>query len=195
MRCPKCGQENMDGTRLCQKCGTTLGKAELHPSSLPMWFGNRFIAAVVLVAGVLALVGIFLPWLKASWNLGDLFGTLSISASGWDLMTGSGDVQDGAKAYAILAFSGGIVLLLGALWAFVDPGSRFAWFITIVGGVVVVVGSVWGWQDLSDFVATGANTSETSIGYGAGLYMALVGGIVGVIGGIMGRLGSPKPLV
>ena len=185
----------MDGTRLCQKCGTTLGKAELHPSSLPMWFGNRFIAAVVLVAGVLALVGIFLPWLKASWNLGDLFGTLSISASGWDLMTGSGDVQDGAKAYAILAFSGGIVLLLGALWAFVDPGSRFAWFITIVGGVVVVVGSVWGWQDLSDFVATGANTSETSIGYGAGLYMALVGGIVGVIGGIMGRLGSPKPLV
>jgi len=195
MQCKKCGQENMDGTRLCQKCGTTLGKAEVQSGGVPLWFGSRIIGSFVLVAGVLALVGIFLPWLKASWDLGDLFGTLSISASGWDLMTGSGDVQDGTQTYAILAFAGSIVLLLGALWAFVDAGMRFAWVMAIVGGVVVVVGSVWGWQDLSDFVAAGADTSEASIGYGAGLYMALVGGIAGVIAGIMGRLGSPKPLI
>ncbi len=195
MKCPKCGQENMDGTRLCQKCGTTLGKAEVQSGGLPPWFAGKFISAVVLVAGVLALVGIFLPWLKANWDLGDLLGTLSISATGWDLMTGSGDVQDGTQTYAILAFAGSIVLLLGALWAFVDPGMRFAWVMAIVGGVLVVVGSVWGWQDLSDFVATGADTAETSIGYGAGLYMALAGGIAGVIAGIMGRLGSPEPSI
>ena len=170
----------------------TLGKVVRQPSGPPVWFGSRITGAFALVAGVLVMVGIFLPWLKASNNLGELFGTLSISASAWDLMTGSGDVQDGVKAYAILAFAGSIVLLLGAVWASLDPESKSAWAMTVVGGVMAIVGSVWGWQDLSDFVATGANTSETSIGYGAGLYMALAGGIAGVIAGIMGRLGSQE---
>ena len=192
MQCNKCGQDNMDGAQLCQRCGTTLGKAERQPSGPPMWFGSRITGVFVLIAGVLVIVGIFLPWLKASMNLGELFGTLSISASGWDLMTGSGDVQDGVKTYAILAFAGSIVLLLGAVWAFLDPENRFAWAMTIVGGVLATVGSVWGWQDLSDFVSAGVNTPEASIGYGAGLYLALAGGIAGVIAGIMGRLGSSE---
>ena len=195
MQCKKCGQENLNGAQLCQKCGMPLGIAERQPSRLPLWFGSRIIGVFVLIAGVLVMVGIFLPWLKASMNLGELFGTLSISASGWDLMTGSGDVQDGVKTYAILAFAGSIVLLLGALWAFIDAGMRFAWAMTIVGGALAVVGSVWGWQDLNDFVAVGANTPEASIGYGAGLYMALGGGIAGVIAGIVGWLGSAEPRI
>jgi len=192
MQCKKCGQENIDGAQLCQRCGTTLGKVVRQPSGSPMWFGSRITGAFALVAGVLVLVGIFLPWLEASMNLGELFGTLSISASGWDLMTGSGDVQDGVKTYAILAFAGSIVLLLGAVWAFLDPEMRFAWAMTIVGGVLAIVGSVWGWQDLNDFVVVGASAPEASIGYGAGLYMALAGGIAGVIAGIMGRLGASE---
>ena len=71
------------------------------------------------------------------------------------------------------------------------PESKFAWAMTIVGGVLAIVGSVWGWQDLNDFVAVGANAPEASIGYGAGLYMALVGGIAGVIVTV-GRLGSSE---
>jgi hypothetical protein len=192
MQCNKCGQDNMDGAQLCQRCGTNLGKAVRQPSGPPMWFGSRVTGVFVLIAGVLVIVGIFLPWLKASMNFGELFGTLSISASGWDLMTGSGDVQDGVKTYAILAFAGSIVLLLGAVWAFLDPEMRFAWAMTIVGGVLATVGSVWGWQDLSDFVSAGVNTPEASIGYGAGLYLALAGGIAGVIAGIMGRLGASE---
>jgi hypothetical protein len=192
MQCKKCGQENIIGAQLCQRCGTTLGKDEGQPSGPPMWFASRFTAAFVLTAGVLVIVGIFLPWLKASMNFGELFGTLSASVSGWDLVTGGGGVQGGAKTYAILAFAGSIVLLIGALLALLNPGSKFAWATAIGGGMLAIVGSAWGWHDLSDIVAAGANTPEASIGYGAGLYMGLVGGIAGVVAGIVGRLGSTE---
>jgi hypothetical protein len=192
VQCKKCGQENLDGAQLCQRCGTTLKQTGRQPGITAASVGSRITGLFVLIAGVLVLVGIFLPWLKASMNLGEWFGTLSISASGWDLVTGGGDVQDGAKTYAILAFAGSIVLLLGAVWAFLDPEMRFAWAMTIVGGVLAIVGSVWGWQDFNDFVVVGASAPEASIGYGAGLYMALAGGIAGVIAGIMGRLGSQE---
>jgi hypothetical protein len=157
--------------------------------------GSRITALFVLIAGVLVLVGIILPWLTFKWDAGDLFANLSVNISGWDLVTGTGDIDEGAKTYAILAFAGSIVLLLGAVWAFIDPEMRFAWAMTIVGGVLAAVGSVWGWSDLSDFVAAGASTPGASLDYGIGLYLALAGGIAGLIAGLYGFGRSSAPSV
>ena len=67
MQCKKCGQENLDGAQLCQRCGTTLGRRAAaryhHPSGREQ--NHR---SFVLVAGVLVLVGIFLPWLTFKWT-------------------------------------------------------------------------------------------------------------------------------
>ena len=108
-------------------------------------------------------------------------------------MTGSGHVQDGAEPYSILVFAGSIVLLLGALWAFVDLRSKNAWATTVLGGLLVIGGSVWGWLALNDYAFAGVNAAEVSINHGAGLYLTIGGGIAGIIAGIVGRLGASGP--
>ena len=118
-----------------------------------------------------------------------------MSVSGWDLVTGGGDIDEGAKLYAILAFAGSIVVLLGAVWALAHSGKSSAWAIATVGGVLAIVGSVWGWSDLSDFVAAGANTPGASFDYGVGLYLALVGGIAGFLAGLYGFARSSGPSI
>jgi len=186
MQCKKCGQENLGGAQRCQRCGTNLMQTSQQPGITTSSVGSRITGLFVLTAGVLVLVGIFLPWLTFKWDVGDLFGRLSVSVSGWDLVTGGGDIDEGAKLYAILAFAGSIVVLLGAVWALAAPANRLGWAIATVGGVLAIVGSVWGWSDLSDFVAAGDNTLGASFNYGVGLFLALAGGIAGLIVGLYG---------
>lgn len=194
MQCKKCGQENIAGVQLCQKCGSPLGQAE-QSTWVPMWFGSRIIGALAVIAAVLVIVGVFIPWVEASWISAEPPGAHSASGSGWDLMTASGDVQDGVEPYAIIAFAGSMVLALGALWAFHDPESKFAWFMAFAGGVLAIVGAVWGWQGFNDIVFAGIGTAEASIDRGPGLDMTLGGGIAGVIASIAGRLGASEPRI
>jgi hypothetical protein len=195
MQCKKCGQENLDGAQLCQRCGTTLMPTARQPGITTSSVGSRITGLVVLIAGALVLAGIFLPWLTFKWDVGDLFGSLSVDISGWDLVTGSGDIEGGAKLYAILAFAGSIVVLLGAVWALAAPANRLGWAIATVGGVLAIIGSVWGWSDLSDFVAAGANTPGVSSDYGVGLFLALGGGIAGLLVGVYGFARSAGPSI
>lgn len=194
MQCKKCGYENMEGVQVCQKCGAPFGQAERRSSELPMWFGSRIIGVLVVLAGALALLGVFLPWAKAVPGLGVPPEAVSAAASGWNLMMGSGDVQDGAEPYAILVFAGGILLLLGAVWALIDPNSKTAWATTAVAGLMVIAGSAWAWVALGDYVFAGVEAIEHSISHGVGLYLTIGGGVAGVLAGVVGRLGASEQL-
>jgi hypothetical protein len=182
VQCQKCGQKNLNGAQCCQGCGTPLGEAGIPLVSA--W--SRILGVFVLIAGVLALVGIFLSWFKISLNFGEFFGSISASASGWDLVTGGGGLKGGAETYAIITFIGSIVVLVGAVWALATPRMKAAWAVAIAGGVLAIVGSAWGWNDLPGSFSIGDDTLGASMGYGAGLYLAMMGGIAGLIAGIVG---------
>lgn len=195
MQCKKCGQENIAGVQLCQRCGARLGEVERRQSMVPMWFGSRLIGAFAVIAAVLTIVGVFTPWANAIWSSGEPPEARSAAGSGWDLMTASGDVEEGPEPYAIAAFAGAFVLLLGALWALLDPLSKAAWFVVLAGGVAAIAGSAWGLQSVNEVVFTGVGAAEAAITKGAGQYLTLAGGIAGGLASIVGRLGAAEPRV
>jgi hypothetical protein len=150
---------------------------------------------MAVFAAVVAIVGVFTPWASASWTSGEPAEARSADGSGWDLMTASGDVEEGPEAYAILAFAGVFVLLLGALWALLDPLSKAAWFVAFAGGVAAIAGSIWGLQSVNDIVFAGVGSAGVTITGGSGQYATLAGGIAGVLAGIVGRIGASEPRV
>jgi hypothetical protein len=128
---------------------------------------KRMLALVGLVGGILALVGIFTPWATASG------GGMSVSASAWD------GIKETAVSYFTLALVGSCVALLGALSALAAPKVKALWAILAVGGILAIVGAAWGFSDIE----TGAEMG-LSYGYGYGLYLTLVGGILALIGSL-----------
>lgn len=195
MQCKKCGQVNLEGARTCQRCGALLGVAERRDSLAPIWFGSRLIGALAVIAAVVTIIGVFSPWANAAWTAGQPAEERSAAASGWDLMTVSGDVGEGPEAYAIAAFAGAFVLLLGALWALMDPQSKAAWFAVFAGGAAAIAGSVWGGQTSGDIVFTGVGQAEVMITRASGEWATLAGGIAGVLFSIVGRIGAGEPRV
>ena len=195
MQCKKCGQENIEGVQTCQRCGARLGQAERRDSLTPVWFGSRLIGAIAVIAAVVAIVGVFIPWASATWTSGEPAEARRADGSGWDLMTASGDVENGPEAYAIVAFAGAVVLLLGALWALLDPLSKAAWFVAFVGGGAAIAGGVWGLQSVSEVVLTGVASAGATITGGPGQYATLAGGIAGVLASIVGRVGASEPRI
>jgi hypothetical protein len=195
MQCKKCGQENLAGAQLCQRCGTNLTQTDQQPGMTTSSVGSRITSLLLLAVGALVLVGIFLSWLTFKWNAAGMLPSVSLSVSGWDLVTGSGDIGEGAKLYAILAFAGSIVVLIGAVWALATPANRAPWAMAAIGGVLAIVGSIWGWSDLSDFVAAGENNPGASFNYGIGLYLALAGGIAGLAASVYGFARSSGPSI
>jgi len=213
MLCPKCGAKNPSLTSKCLSCrgplpisgplteptaimsntctASTSGMGNLSRMP-PVSIASRIPGVIVLVAAALVLVGIFLPWLDGGGSFGDVPGfgewTYNVKVSGWDMATGHGLTNEQwashVEKYAVLTIIGGILIVIGASWALVTPLMRFAWVPAIVGGILAVVGCAWGWSDLNDFVAAGANSPGISIGYGAGWYMGMLGGVVGSITGV-----------
>ncbi len=195
MRCRKCGQETIEGAQTCQRCGARLGEAERRDSLPPIWFRSRFIGAFAVIAAVIAIVGVFSPWASAAWTSGDPAENRSADGSGWELMTAGGDVEEGPEAYAIIGFAGAWALLLGALWAMLDPLSKAAWFVVLAGAAAAIAGSVWGAQSAGDIVFAGAGNAAVTISRAWGLYLTLAGGIAGALASIVGRLGASEPRI
>ena len=105
-----------------------------------------------LVGGIIAMVGVFLPWASA-------FG---FSTSGWDFTA--------AVSYPYVILVGGIIALVGGL---VVLGAKIdqAGYLIPVGGILAIAG--WGWA-----VADAGTLS----GFAYGFYACLVGGILALIG-------------
>ncbi len=179
MKCPKCGMENNDQASFCQGCGTDLQTPAQEPDvkSISIRMDSRLPGLIGLIAGVLALVGIFLHWVDVSlWGM-------SVGVSAWDLVTNATVLGEevGREAWACIAFSGAILLMAGALSALVLPTKKILWGVLALGGLLAIIGAAWGFSDIDTGSEFGA-----SVSYGAGIYMTLIGGIFGFIGAIVG---------
>jgi len=139
--------------------------------------GKQILGAVGLIGGILALVGIFTPWVTAS--ISQLDGSVSWTA--WDSII-EAKIFEGLpmlereverETYCLLAFAGSILALLGALLAVFAPAMKMPWAILVVGGVLAIVGAVWGLSDIETGSILGI-----SVSYGYGLYLTLAGGIL-----------------
>jgi hypothetical protein len=142
---------------------------------------KRTIALIGLIGGILALVGIFTPWATASgWGM-------SVTASAWD------GIRESAGSYCTVALIGACIALVGALSALAAPRVKVLWAILAIGGILAIAGAAYGFFDIE----TGTEMGFL-YGYGYGLYLTLVGGILALIGALVGGVlaltGSLGPL-
>lgn len=119
--------------------------------------GMMGIGAAALIGGAL------LPWVTAS------AGIFSLSKAGYE--------GDGIFTGAI-----GVILLLGALLGKGKPGARFS----VAGAILAVIAGLIGAYDLLNVSAKVAEISAGSVAasVGAGLYVTLLGAILGLVGGL-----------
>lgn len=173
MNCTKCGQENSDQAQFCQGCGAALQTLVQRPSTIRIGIDKRILGVIGLIGGILAVVGIFVSWVKVSvWGI-------SVSVSAWDSVTNATVMEGevGREAWACIALAGAVLTMMGALSALVSPRSRALWGVLVIGGLLAIIGSAWGFSDIQTGGAFGV-----SVGYGPGVYLTLVGGILGLVG-------------
>jgi len=172
------------------RCGAAFKATRREPSIQRRVTGNRIVVGIALLAAMLTLAGIFTPWaVRREWE-----DVLHVSA--WNAITGqySGGWAPLDEVWAILALHAAILVLVGALSAVAAPRAKVPWGILGAGGVLAIASSVWGLCD----IRAGSLLDITDIGYG--LYLTLVGGILGLIGilrlrglsGFHGRLGQNR---
>jgi hypothetical protein len=139
---------------------------------------KRIIALVGLVGGILALVGIFTPWITASgWGMSEGW-------SAWDSITEAKMME--RETYCVLAFVGAILGLLGALSAMAAPRTKALWAILGIGAILAIAGAAWGFSDF--FGGEPGTYMGVTISYGYGLYLTLVGGILALLGALGGSI-------
>jgi hypothetical protein len=128
---------------------------------------KTILGLIGLYGGMFALIGIFYPWATASgWGM-------SVSASAWD------GIRDSAVSYFTLALVGACVALVGALSALAAPRVKALWAILAIGGILAIAGAAYGFFDID----TGTEGGFL-YGYGYGLYLTLIGGILALIGSL-----------
>jgi hypothetical protein len=166
MDCSSCGQENDDQAQFSQGPGAPL-QEPVQQRGIQRWITDkRILADIGLIASILVLVGVSAPWFTR--HLG-----LHPSVSAWDAMTGL-ELWD-YRLYAIwagVAFGAALILLVGALYALAAPRSKAPWLMLHMGGALAIIG----------FAAAVSYTKDGSLGYGYGLFLTLVGGILGLTG-------------
>jgi hypothetical protein len=172
MNCTRCGQENDDQAQFCHSCGAPL-QEPVQERGIKRWVRDtKMLAYIGLIAGVLALVGVFSPWTMMP-------GGYHPNLSAWDAITGLriGDNAPLAEVWAGLALHGAILALVGALFAVAVPRAKAPWAILGVGSALAIAGCAWGLSDIRDGLIW-----KLYSGYGYGLFLTLVGGILGLVG-------------
>jgi hypothetical protein len=96
--------------------------------------------------------------------------------SAWDCITGR---TSESATYCYLALVGGVLALMGALFALTAPELKVLWAILAIGGILAIVSAIWGFSDIETGRILGL-----SFNYGYGLYLTLGGGILGLIGSL-----------
>jgi len=151
---------------------------------------NKGLVGVGLIGGIIVLAGIFSPLASIS---GTIMGSeFSLSASAWDSITGAEisitiagipvSAPTEVEIYAILVLVGGALVLISALGLLASPGMKNPAALLVIGGVLAIVGAVWGYLDISSELETIAAVPGISAGVGYGIYLFLVGGILGLAG-------------
>jgi uncharacterized BrkB/YihY/UPF0761 family membrane protein len=173
MNCTRCGQENDDQAQFCRSCGAALHE-QVQQRSIQRWTTDKKILAYIgLIASILALVGVFTPWATDHPNL-----------SAWNAMTGLTYYHRDFRLYEVwagLAFGAALILLVGALYAVAAPKAKAPWVMLHIGGALAIAA----------FAAAVSyiRVPGSILGYGYGLFLTLVGGILGLTG-VMGLRGT-----
>jgi hypothetical protein len=172
MYCPRCGQQNDDQAQFCRSCGASLQQPGEEPGAQLVLTEKRILGGAGLIGGILALVGIFAPWVTFSGL------TSSLNISAWDLITrATVETEQLPRTCACLAFAGAVLVLLEALSVLAAPKAKALWGLLTLGGLLAIAGSAWGFSDIETGPALGM-----SVNYGYGLYLTMIGGILGAIG-------------
>jgi hypothetical protein len=137
---------------------------------------DKRLIAIGLVGGIIALVGVFAPWMTVS-AMG-----FSAGASGWD------STSDFSSPYVVLA--GGILASLGSLG--VLAGLKGVGFLLLLGGIMATGGAAWGYSQVtsavpeavSSFTGLGIPAGVFGIGVGSGIYVCIVGGVLAIVGSL-----------
>lgn len=137
---------------------------------------KKTLLIIGLIGGILAVVGVFLPWIVGRIEDGPA-GTSS--ESGWELRTTQ--VISFYSPYSALA--GGIIAVLGAFALLV--GKRPICFLLPIGGIIATAGGAWGYLDVSAYLSRVITIPELHLSSGYGFYICIVGGILALIGGVL----------
>jgi hypothetical protein len=185
VNCTKCGKENSDQDQFCTGCGAPLKETGGSTAVSRTLTDKRILGYAGLVTGIFVLVGLFTPWVSVSgWGV-------SASASAWDSVTNAKVAGgDGVtrEAWAFLTLFGAILTVVGAVYALASPRTKLPWGLLGIGGVFALIGAIWGLSDIETGSALGM-----SVSYGAGLYLTLLGGILGLaVGSLALWFGAQK---
>ena len=138
-------------------------------------------AVITVLAGVLIIIGAFLPWLSAQAAF------LSISRNAFQLGNQNGLSPDGV----ILLVMGIVAILIGAACAMrATLDSYVLLFPIILGacGVIVALNRVGSINDRVHQVRAASSLASASIGYG--LWITVVAGVLAVVGALAMRPGA-----
>ncbi len=161
---------------------------------------GKGVVVIGFIGSILAIAGVFTPWVTASasatipmvgeasfstsmtgWNIakGELRASMTIQEETRELTMPTGE----SESYPYIALAGGILALIGALGAL--PGLRKLSVLFAIGGMLVIIGAAWGFSDIETGTRTetlwGMTVTGTA-GYGYGLYLCLMGGILSLVG-------------
>ena len=143
-------------------------------------------ASFAMLAGVLMIVGSFLPWMTATittFSTSAFFGptidTETITRNGWQLGADKGFSIDGLL---ILIF-GVITLLIGLTRLADSPMPRYVQRSSIVTGLAATGIMIWATVQVQDFVASRELGIDANVGPGpavvfVGCFFAVIGGLI-----------------
>ena len=173
--------ENSGQARFHQGWGAALQKPSQSPDTRRPMINDRIVGFVALVASILVLVAVFTPWTAASAAAVGL----SADASAWDLVINAKVLGEeiGREAWACLALSGAVVVVVGSLLALAAPKTKIPWGILVIitGGLLSAASALWALSDIDTGTMLGF-----SVTYGFGLYLTLAGGIIALVAGLVG---------
>ena len=173
--CPKCGAPQPTGSRFCVGCGTVIQTAGQKASISQGAKSKQTMRIVAIIGAAVILIGFITPWITISgWVSAD------ISALDWIRGWNFGGETLDRRGEVYLALMGVLLAVAGAISALVGPKAKGRW-VTLVslGGIASIIAAIWGIVDIGRGAELGV-----SGGYGYGVYLTLIGGLVGLVGAV-----------
>lgn len=157
---------------------------------------DKRLLVIGLIGSILVFAGIFSPWtsVSGSGTYGGQSASFTAGASGWDYAQGevtitakiAGTSQSqtmpvGGTWYPYVALAGGVLALVGVLATLASTRLWQLGVLLPVGGVLAIIGAALSFISIQTGTVTMMGMTARS-SYGYGIYLSIVGGILGIIG-------------
>lgn len=128
-----------------------------------------------LIGSILAIVGVFLPWLFYYFILSDY----------WLGISGLYMAVPGFSYYsAYVPLVGGITALIGCL-AILKGRKLMSFLFLTCGGIIASLGGVVGYFDMGFYILRHQYHAIEILKSGYGFYICIIGGVLALIGGAL----------